>query len=277
MRTQSQDTSEVIERMMIEGHRRFSSIERFQRIRALTGSIATMHASSLSSRADLLRQRYGLSWMEDSSTPKIPAFDIQPTLHSITSYAHECQVSVALTGGIACCLYGFPRTIRDIDFLMESSTAELLFQRFSQIWIPISCNSLVWSVIDPMTLVKVDFMTTHGQIPCPSLLARRQRFMIDEEEFLDVLSAEDVILTRLAWYHQQGTSPDDQWNDLMGIVKIHAPFLDRLYLHVHAHQLHCERLLDQLFSDCDERIVSHAESNGYSNHHWHLESNIGSL
>jgi len=277
MRTQSRDTSEIIERVMIHGHRQFSSIQRFQHVRSLTGSISAMRSTDHFSRADALRQRYGMNWTGDQSVAEAPPFDIQSTLFTVMHLADDLRATIVLTGSVACCLYGFPRMVHDIDVVMTASTAASISQQLMTSWLPLSCSSTQWSLVDPSTLVKVDLMTTHGRIPTDLLIDRRRSLQITDDEAITVLSAEDVVLTRLAWYHDQGTFPDDQWNDLMGVVKVHTPFLDQLYLRTQAKVLHIEPILDQLLTDCDEGDLLHGESYGYANRRSSLESRAGSL
>jgi hypothetical protein len=56
-------------------------------------------------------------------------------------------------------------------------------------------------------------------------------------------SPEDIILMRLLWYHQSGNHADDQWNDLLGILKVQAPTLNLAYLSQQAETLKLSDLL----------------------------------
>jgi hypothetical protein len=277
MRTQSMDTSEAVERVMIHGHRRFSAIQRFNRVRSLTGSISAMRSTGTLSQGEALRQQYGMIVIGAAAVREAPPFDIHSTLLTVTQLAESLGHVAVLTGGIACCLYGFPRTVRDIDVLMTPASAEEIFEHLATSWLPLSSSHACRSLIDPSTLIKVDLMTTQGRIALDPLLARRQSIPFsDAGDTVSMLSAEDVLLTRLAWYQDQDTSPDDQWNDLMGIVKIHAPLLDRLYVRAQAHVYHLDSLLDQLLEECDEGDLMH-ESDGYTDHHSAFGTRAGSL
>ena len=268
MRTQSRDTAEWIERRMIQGHQRFSSSHRFFRVRSLTGSLCAMRPNGTLPRAEALLMHYDLPYLGDDAVSETPPFDIEPTLLTVTHVAASLGHPVVVTGGVACCLYGFPRMVHDVDVLLAPTAAEALYQHLAASWIPLPPTLSTWSLIDPATLVKVDLMTTHGRMPIEPLIARHQPTLVtDEGEIIDVLSAEDVLLTRLAWYQEQGTHPDDQWNDLMGVVKIHAPLLDHSSLRTQAHRFTLDALLDQLLDDCDEGDAPDVSAHGPTRHH----------
>ena len=268
MRTQSRDTAEWIERVMVHGHQRFSSPQRFSRVRSLTGSMCAMRPNGTLPRADALLLHYDLMYRGADAAAETPPFDIEPPLLAVTHLAEALGYPVVVTGGVACCLYGFPRMVHDVDVLLTPTAAEALYQHLAAAWMPLPPLPTTWSLIDPATLVKVDLMTTHGRIPIAPLIARRQPTLVtDAGETIAVLSAEDVLLTRLAWYQDQGTHPDDQWNDLMGVVKIHAPLLDRSYLHTQAHRFDLDDVLNQVLDDCDEGDHAHVPPDGSTDHY----------
>ena len=278
MRTQSIDTAEWIERVMIHGHRHFSFPQRFLRVRSLTGSMCAMRPNGTLPRSEALLMHYDLTYCGDDAAAETPPFDIEPPLLAVTHLAESLGHPVAVTGGVACCLYGFPRMVHDVDVLLTPTAAETLYQHLATTWMPLPPTATTWSLIDPATLVKVDLMTTHGRIPIEPLIARGQPTLVtDEGETITVLAAEDVLLTRLAWYQDQGTHPDDQWNDLMGVVKIHAPLLDRSYLRTQAHLFDMDDVLDQVLDDCDEGDRAHVPSDGSTDHHSDPDTYRGSL
>jgi hypothetical protein len=278
MRTQSIDTAEWIEREMIQGHRRFSFPQRFFRVRSLTGSMCAMRPNGTLPRSEALLMHYDLPYLGDDAAAETPPFDIEPTLFAVTHLADSLGHPIALTGSLACCLYGFPRMVHDIDVLLTPMGAEALYRHLATSWMPLPPTSTTWSLIDPATLVKVDLMTTHGRIPIAPLIAQQHPICVtDGGEMIAVLTAEDVLLTRLAWYQEQGTHPDDQWNDLMGVVKIHAPLLDRSSLRIHAHTFDLDDILDQLLADCDEGDLAHVFPHGSTDHHSNPDTHLGSL
>jgi hypothetical protein len=58
-------------------------------------------------------------------------------------------------------------------------------------------------------------------------------------------SPEDTILAKLQWYRDGGGVSDRQWNDVLGVLKVQGPALDRAYLREWASQLDLTDLLQQ--------------------------------
>jgi hypothetical protein len=70
----------------------------------------------------------------------------------------------------------------------------------------------------------------------------------DEHIEVPLASAEDTLLSKLAWFRLGGEVSDQQWNDIRGIVEISRERLDRAYLRHWAAYLKVEDLLDRVFS-----------------------------
>ena len=59
---------------------------------------------------------------------------------------------------------------------------------------------------------------------------------------------QDTILAKLVWFRMGGEVSDQQWNDMVGVVRVQAGRLDMAYLRQWAAHLKVEDLLDRLFS-----------------------------
>ena len=64
-----------------------------------------------------------------------------------------------------------------------------------------------------------------------------------------MMTPENTILSRLLWYRHTGTTADDQWNDILGILKIQMLTLNFRYLTQTATTLRVVELLEQAYVD----------------------------
>jgi hypothetical protein len=78
---------------------------------------------------------------------------------------------------------------------------------------------------------------------------RRELIRRDPERYVYVKTAEDIVLRKLSWYRIGGETSDRQWNDVVGITRIHGKILDREYLERWARELAVEDLLDRALSE----------------------------
>jgi hypothetical protein len=58
-----------------------------------------------------------------------------------------------------------------------------------------------------------------------------------------VASAEDTILSKLVWFRKGGEVSDQQWHDILGVLRVQAGQLDLVYLREWAEELHVAGLL----------------------------------
>jgi hypothetical protein len=64
-----------------------------------------------------------------------------------------------------------------------------------------------------------------------------------------VATAEDTILSKLEWFQAGGEVSENQWKDVLGILKVQAGNLDLAYLNQWAHELHVEDLFERAFKE----------------------------
>lgn len=67
----------------------------------------------------------------------------------------------------------------------------------------------------------------------------------DPEQRIYVISAEDVILSKLEWYRMGGEVSERQWRDVLGVLKTRSGELDLDYLRKCAKDLEVEDLLER--------------------------------
>jgi hypothetical protein len=61
-----------------------------------------------------------------------------------------------------------------------------------------------------------------------------------------MVSPEDIVLAKLAWYRAGGETSERQWMDLEGIWRMQGSGLDRAYLEAWAEQMATRDLLRRL-------------------------------
>ena len=57
------------------------------------------------------------------------------------------------------------------------------------------------------------------------------------------------MLAKLQWYRDGGWVSDRQWNDVLGVLKVQGPALDRAYLAEWARELGLTDLLRRAYND----------------------------
>jgi hypothetical protein len=159
-------------------------------------------------------------------------------------------------GSLASGSYGLPRQTNDIDIVAD----------FRNVDIAVFCAGLRDDFyLDPKTVAeclargrpfnlihlqsgfKFDFFPASPDGFSQSELSRR-RYVVSglpglENMKLPVCSPEDSVLSKLVWFRKGGEVSDRQWHDILGVLRIQAPLLDRAYLDKWAHRLGVSALL----------------------------------
>jgi hypothetical protein len=64
-----------------------------------------------------------------------------------------------------------------------------------------------------------------------------------------IATAEDTILSKLAWYRDGGEVSERQWSDVLGVMRVQGTALDLEYLRATAHELGVDDLLDRALAE----------------------------
>lgn len=174
----------------------------------------------------------------------------------VTSALDQLEVLHTIGGSIASSLAGEPRSTIDIDVvaaLEERHVPSLVAKLEAEFYVdPQALARAVRerrsaNLIHQATQVKVDLFVAGGTPLDAAQIARRLEVDLDGRR-LFVHPPEDVLLQKLRWYRMSGEVSDRQWRDVLGIVRVQGPRLDRVYLRAQAPALAVADLLERAFS-----------------------------
>ena len=170
------------------------------------------------------------------------------------------RIPYFLGGSMASSVHGIYRATADSDFIAAvrphhaEPLANLLQPAFYAQVDAIrsaTASSRSFNLIHLQTMLKVDVFVAKTD-PFHLMQMRRrvlQPASADGQIKLYVASAEDTVLAKLQWYREGGAVSDRQWNDVLGVLKVQEPALDRGYLRQWARELRLTYLLDRALDD----------------------------
>ena len=280
MRTQSIDTTPEVERLQVARIRSFSPARKFASVRSWTYTLTSANVHAMHSGAPESNERdiavrfvtreYGKALATDFQTAveqrpewTIQEHDLLVAMIPIIEVFECLGIRYYLSGSIACSVYGLPRGAQDIDVVADIQTEHVsALVKHLQGAYTINAQTLrdaiaqrnAFSLLHLSSLVKVDVMLPRGT-PFDSLVSQRARqlSLIEGYQPIWIASPEDVVLMRLEWYRDCGATADDQWNDMLGVLKVQAPTLDLTYLRHVAQTLNDSGLLEQALIDAGIR------------------------
>ena len=189
-----------------------------------------------------------------------PPSEIFAVTRRVAAAFDAAGIRYFLGGSVASALYGEARSTRDIDFVaamlpaqVEPFVAALGAEFYADVPSIASAvaNRRSFNVIHLETMVKGDVFVFRADAFARSQFARRASKQLSAEDVTCnyVASAEDTVLAKLQWYREGGEVSDRQWNDVLGVLKVQGPALDRSYLREWARELKLTDLLARALND----------------------------
>ena len=165
-----------------------------------------------------------------------------------------------LGGSLASSVHGVLRTTKDADVVADlrlkhvqplaRALSDAFYVDAESIKDAIRHQSS-FNVIHLETMFKVDVFILKGRPFDAAQFGRRATQVIatDPERCAYVASAEDTILAKLEWYRKGGEVSEQQWRDVLGVLKVQGDRLDYGYLRHWAVQLSVADLLERALSE----------------------------
>lgn len=191
----------------------------------------------------------------------IPApSEIFHVTRQVVSAFDRAGIRYFLGGSVASALYGEARSTRDIDFVAAmlphhvepfvASLGEGFYADATAIGEAVVARRS-FNVVHLDTMVKADIFVFKADAFARSQFARRtaRQLNLEDNTSIYVASAEDTVLAKLQWYRDGGGVSDRQWNDVLGVLKVQGPALDRAYLDEWARELSLTELLRRALDD----------------------------
>ena len=190
------------------------------------------------------------------------AIDQVDVMLLVAGVLERLGIPYCVCGSFVSSLHGEWRSTRDVDLLADikgkhvkpfTEALQSDFYAEEEAILRAVKARRSFSVIHFETLYKIDIFVSKGTEFEKKQLERRElKNVIPEQEMTAyVASAEDTILAKLAWYRLGNEVSDQQWRDILGVLKRQRKKLDFEYLRRWAADLEVSDLLNEAFADAE--------------------------
>lgn len=259
------DTSPECEQLLIDVYRRMPVGQKWLILGTLFQDAKTLHAAGVRFRnPQATPQEIHSKWLELHFGSRVPSIPRRPTLNPATenlgvlrevvAILNSLDIAYALGGSMASSVFGVDRYTRDADVTVEpfpGKEPQLTASFGPDYYLSLSAvqeavrHRSTFNIINTSTGFKVDIFVHKNQAFEESAMARRVSLELPDSpgQPLFFHSPEDVILFKLNWYRMGNHTSEQQWSDVLGVVKVQGKQLDFDYLERWAKELSVTDLL----------------------------------
>jgi alkanesulfonate monooxygenase SsuD/methylene tetrahydromethanopterin reductase-like flavin-dependent oxidoreductase (luciferase family) len=180
--------------------------------------------------------------------------DAIDALMFVVAVLEKLNIKYVIGGSYASSAHGEARSTNDIDILAAitvkqaralAAELQVKFYADEQAIERAVRAKQHFNVIDMDTMFKIDIFLDKGSEFEQQQLERRQIAVIEpEREFTAYIATpEDTVLAKLRWYRLGGEVSDQQWRDILGVLKLQREKLELQYLRLWADRLSVSDLL----------------------------------
>jgi hypothetical protein len=178
----------------------------------------------------------------------------------VTAELETLNVPYFIGGSLASTLYGRVRSTQDSDIVAELRQEHVQhfvralqgdFYVDEEMNVEAILHQSSFNIIHRESFFKVDIFIPQERTFVKNQFSRARREILstDPEIQAMVSTAEDSLLAKLEWYRKGGEVSEQQWRDVLGILKVQAGALDIDYLNLMAKELKVEDLLERSFKE----------------------------
>jgi hypothetical protein len=275
MRTQSTDTSPEAERVLIDLLRKAPVAKRFGLVRSMTIFAARLNLKNIqeqqpdTDREEEIAERFIADHYNGDLAKQLHAAlqyhstklttDLLDAILPLSVMLEKLQIPYYIQGTIANSFYGMQRATFEVDvvadfYLEQVGDLQEQLKPFYAIDVQVmrdaTCLRTYFKVVHIESLIMVKVLLSQMFDFERQMYQRVQHHKLSEDcQPVCVASPEDIILTQLRQYRIEGESADDQWNEILGVLKVQGTGLDFVYLEQWAQKLEIVDLLRKGYVD----------------------------
>ena len=170
----------------------------------------------------------------------------------------ELEASYAVGGSLASSLWGIPRSTQDADLVVDLRSEHVLtfvsgvegafYVSPERVYQAVGRRSS-FNLVHLKTGLKIDVFLFKGDLQSLQEMSRRRIFLLPSGDRLPVASPEDIVLQKLRWYRLGSGVSDQQWRDILGVLKVQRRSLELPYLKEWAERTEVADLLKKALQD----------------------------